>query len=122
MLKYFSRASSTEHTDDVLINSKAVLWFEPSRPDQVGKTMAKIAGSESSLPLNVEIDLFTSTLSLQVVTLTRFDLSDRSEFSGPVEVVAENISHALPVGNHFKLHFVDGSTLTVTTLSSLATI
>jgi hypothetical protein len=124
MLRSFPLAStsSTGQTDDVLINSKAVLWFELSRSDQVGETMAKLAGSDNSLPLNVEIGLFTSTLNLQVVTLTRFDLGDRSDFSGSVEVVVDNITYARPFHNYFQLHFADGSRLTVKSLDPLATI
>lgn len=110
------RIGSHPFVIDAGINPAAILYFEASQKNQVGKTIVtRLADGEKT---GIAVDETPAQFAADMggggfVELQRFDTMRRKEWSGPVWVLPTNVLGATPLENHVELTFVDGASLKV---------
>lgn len=114
----FNKATEPFTTDDLRINSDAVLYVEASRPDLVGRTTIHLLGQSSVVNA---VEETTGTVVMEIgglVAATRHYLAPPpAEGPSTVFIAPRNVSYARPnlpaAPDFWVIRFIDGTELRV---------
>lgn len=127
-LLYLNQALDPEpRSQQVMIGMDAVRFLTPSMPEQKGKTIVGLLGTEASqatVAVMEEVATINEALITENLNLARVkyhDLAARPDFDNRQYIVAEqNIRLVKPVNDHFTIVFIDGTELNIKNLGGLA--